>query len=283
MAECGCSAPSMNPNIFSFSQHMPLVDEEAGAATGWQQIVADVVQAGAQEAPKQDRSRARRAEIIGAAERVFAREGIARARIADIAVEAGVPLSSLYDYFGTKEDIAYAVPQTRMSEFFLEFEAQAKALATSRERLHLFVWLTADFARKHQEWARTLYLEVWPSVLISETPVRKTMDDYGRVMLSLMRQGAADGEWPADPRAYETLNIFIGSTNQLIITWLLYRTPANLMKAVNSLASRLLQLLDEPPDARGEVRPRMGRPAAAAAAAAVAAPRTGLKGRQRTS
>lgn len=222
-------------------------EKQAVAEARWEQILMDAVQSGLSESrSKQDRSRVRRAEIIGAAERVFAREGIARARIADVAAEAGVPLSSIYDYFGTKEDIAYAVPHTRMSEFFLGFQAKAKTLSSSRERLQLFLWLTADFARKHQEWARTLYLEVWPSVLIMGTPVRRTMDDYGRLMLSLMREGAANGEWPHDPRPYETLNIFIGSINQLIITWLLYRTPADLMKATKPLAQRLLHLLQTP-------------------------------------
>lgn len=218
----------------------------ASLGLSWSEIVAEAVRTDLAESPKQDRSRARRTEIINAAERLFAREGIARARIADIAAEAGVPLSSVYDYFGTKEDIAYAVPQTRMNEFFLEFESKAKKRATARDRLQLYIYLTVDFARKHQDWARTLYLEVWPSVLILSTPLRKTMDDYARLMLSLIREGAAVGEWPEDPRVYETLNIFIGSTNQLIISWLLYRAPRDLMKATTSLSERLLQSLEAP-------------------------------------
>jgi hypothetical protein len=36
-------------------------------------------------------------------------------------------------------------------------------------------WLAADFARRNPEWARTLYLEIWPSVLVSETPVRHSI------------------------------------------------------------------------------------------------------------
>lgn len=211
----------------------------------WEQMVAVAIGRGQAEESglKQDRSRARRTEIISAGARVFARDGIARARITDIAAEAGVPLSSLYDYFGTKEDIAYAVPIKYMSDFFTEFELKARAMRTSGERLHLFLWLTADFARRNQDWARMLYLEVWPSVLVDRARVRKSLDDYGLLVLTLVHQGARDGEWPVDPRPYETVNIFIGSINQLIIIWLLYRNPRNLMQATELLIQRLLSML----------------------------------------
>lgn len=212
----------------------------------WQEVVAVAIGRGQAEGSglKQDRSRARRTEIVSAAVRVFARDGIARARIADIAADAGVPLSSLYDYYGTKEDIAYAVPIKHMSEFFTEFELKARTMSTARARLHLFLWLTADFARRNKDWARMLYLEVWPSVLVDRARVRKSLDDYGLLVVELIHQGERNAEWPFDPRPYETVNIFIGSINQLIITWLLYRTPKNLMEATESLVQRLVSMLN---------------------------------------
>lgn len=219
---------------------------ESGRAHCWQEVIARAVERQREDelALKQERSRVRRTEILAGAVRVFARDGIARARIADIAAEAGVPLSSLYDYFKTKEDIAYAVPISQMGTFFGEFQQKAQPLSSARERLSLFLWLTADFARRHHDWARMLYLEIWPSVLVDRARVRRSLDDYGHVLLGLIAEGELRGEWPPEPRPYEILSIFIGSINQLIITWLLYRTPRNLCKAAELLAQRLLSLLD---------------------------------------
>ena len=216
---------------------------------GWDAIVNGAADRRLSEenAQKQDRSRRRRADILGAAVRVFARDGIARARIADIAAEAGVPLSSVYDYYPTKEDIAYAVPIARMGEFFAEFAEKARLTSTARERLRLFLWLTVDFARRNPDWARTLYLEVWPSVLVEKTPVRQSLDDYGRIVLTLIEDGARSGEWGQDPDPYQTTTIFIGSIGQFIISWLLYKRPRDLMKATGPLADRLLLLLEPAP------------------------------------
>jgi len=212
----------------------------------WRTLIAEAVARVDEDrrVHKQDRSRQRRAEILMAALRVFAKEGIARARINDIAAEANVPSASIYDYFDTKEELAYAVPIYQQTDFFAEFEQRSKTLVTTRECLAEYLLLTADFARRHPEWARVLYLEVWPSVLIKEARVRHVIDDYGRIMVRLVIEGAERGEWPAQPDPYQTATILIGSLNQLIITWLLYRKPRQLMRATKLLVWRLMHILD---------------------------------------
>lgn len=197
---------------------------------------------------KQARSKRREQEILRAALRVFAKDGISRARIGDIASEAGMPVSSLYDYFPSKEDLAYAVPQEHLGRFFAEYAEAVADKTTFRERLRLYLWLAADFARRNPEWARTLYLEIWPSVLVGESPVRHCIDDYVRLILELIRGGEAAGEWAADPDPYETAAILNGSVNQVIIVWLLYRQPRDLMKAIASIVDRTMTLL--PPTKR---------------------------------
>jgi AcrR family transcriptional regulator len=200
---------------------------------------------------KQERSKRREQEILRAALRVFARDGISRARIGDIASEAGMPVSSLYDYFPSKEELAYAVPQEHLTRFFAEYAEASADKKTFRERLRFYLWLAADFARRNPEWARTLYLEIWPSVLVGETPVKHSIDDYARIIVHLIREGEASGEWAAGPSPYETAAILNGSVNQIIIVWLLYRKPRDLMKAISSVIDRALSLLGPAKDVAG--------------------------------
>ncbi len=204
---------------------------------------------------RQGRSRRRENDILQAALRVFSREGIGRARIADVAAEAGMPLSSLYEYYPSKEDIAYAVPVVQLARFFLEYAERARDAATARDRLRLFLWLSADFARRNPDWARTLYLEIWPSVLIGDSPARQLLDDYARFVVRLLRQGAAEGEWPPEPNPYETASILIGSHNQMVITWLLYRKPRDIMRGVSAMLDRLLSAVLPPLAAKPARRP----------------------------
>ncbi len=195
---------------------------------------------------KQDRSRRRQHEILQAALRVFSRDGIARARISDIAAEAGVPVSSIYEYYASKEDIAYAVPLTQLGQFFLEYCAQAPQVAGARARLRLYLWMTTDFARRNPQWARLLYLEVWPSVLVAEARVRTGLDEFVAIIVGLITEGEAAGAWAAGPNRYETATILVGSVNQIIITWLMYRRPRDISRGASSLIDRLLSCLLPP-------------------------------------
>lgn len=192
---------------------------------------------------KQDRSRRRQQVILEAAVNIFARDGIARARIVDIASQAGVPLSSVYDYYPSKEDLAYALPATRMGQFYAEFMDKAPAEPTAEARLRLFLWLTADFARRNPDWARVLYLEIWPSVLVTEGNVRRSIDDFARILVALIRDGEQLGEWPEGADRYQTAAIFIGSISQILITWLLYERPRDLMAATSAMIKRILPIL----------------------------------------
>jgi AcrR family transcriptional regulator len=194
--------------------------------------------------PKQIRSRRRRLDLLEAATRVFARDGIAKAKMADIAAEAGIPVSSIYDYYPSKEDLAYAIPIRRLAQFYTEFCAQATSLTTMRECLHLFLTMATDYARRNPDWARLLYLEIWPSVLIEEARVRTAVDDFGRIVVAMIREGSRRGEWDAKLDPYRTATIMMGSITHMIITWLLYRRPQNLSKATKPMVDQLMRLVE---------------------------------------
>jgi len=179
-----------------------------------------------------------------AALRVFSRDGISRSRIGDVASEAGVPTSTIYEYFSSKEELAYAVPIAHLSKFYTEYSEAVKNKTTAHERLSVYLWLATDFARRNPEWARTLYLEIWPSVLVTESVLRHAFDDYVRIILFLIRQGEARGEWSVGQDPYETAAILNGSVNQIIITWLLFRKPRNLPKAASAIIARAMTLLE---------------------------------------
>jgi len=216
-------------------------------------------------ARKQDRSRRREQEILRAALRVFARDGLSRSRIQDVAAEAGMPVSTLYEYCASKEELAYLIPMASLSKFYAEYAEAVEHEKTARARLRLYLCMAGDFARRNPEWGRVLYLEIWPSVLIGESPMRRCLDDYVRIILFLIRQGERLGEWESGPDPYETAAILTGSVNQVIITSLLFRQPRNLTKAAASIVDRTMTLL-KPPSGGAPKRGR-GRRAGRAASA----------------
>ncbi len=194
-------------------------------------------------ARKQDRSKRTEQQILIAAIRVFSRDGISRSRIADIAAEAGISTSTLYEYYTSKEDLAYDVPLEQLALFYEEYAAAVADKSTAHDRLYTYLSLLADFVRQHSEWARLFYLEIWPSVFVSDTKLRDNIDDFARIVLHLVNDGIKNGEWSAKHDPYQTAALLVGSLNQVITTWLLYRQPRNLTKAGAEMAQRMLDML----------------------------------------
>jgi AcrR family transcriptional regulator len=226
----------------------------------WEELLRGIVERSRRESErKQDRSKRTEQQILNAALRVFARDGISRARIADIAAEAGISTSTLYEYYESKDDLAYDVPMSYMAMFFEEYAEAVTGKETAYDRIFLYLTLSADFARRNAEWARLLYLEIWPSVFVSETKLRHSIDDFARIVLFLVQQGAAEGAWSADRNAYETTAILVGSVNQIIITWLLYRRPRNLTKASAEIVTRTLAMLQSEAGEEKKPAPRKAR------------------------
>ncbi|WP_341678452.1 TetR/AcrR family transcriptional regulator [Niveibacterium sp. SC-1] len=71
--------------------------------------VASASAASTSATPKGRIRQANEADILAAAEKVFARAGYAGATMAEIAAQAGVPKSNLHYYFRTKQTIYHAV------------------------------------------------------------------------------------------------------------------------------------------------------------------------------
>ena len=193
---------------------------------------------------KQDRSKRTEQQILTGALRVFARDGISRSRIADIAAEAGISASTLYEYYKSKEDLAYDLPLAPLAEFFEGYHIAAATKGTTREKLLLYLVMSADYAREHAEWARLFYLEIWPSVFVTDTDLHHSINDFTRVLLFLVNEAIEEGWISRERNPYETVALLTGGINQLIITWLLYRKPKNLTKSGTEMAERLISVLE---------------------------------------
>jgi len=141
-----------------------------------------------------------RAAILAAAERAFARHGLAGARTDAIAADAGVNNALLYYYFESKEHLYHAV----LEDHFAGFNAQALEVldgpGTAREVLLRYVSLHFDFIS-----ARHRHAPLFQQCLSAGGPmgaqlVRKYFAPRSEAFGRLLQRGMKSGEFrKADP------------------------------------------------------------------------------------
>lgn len=96
--------------------------------------------------------------ILGAAVRVFARDGLEKGKIADIAREAGIGKGTVYEYFRSKEEIFSAIIDHMMSEVMVGMETIAASDIPTRQKLESIIDYSFDVLDFHSN-------EEWPIVM----------------------------------------------------------------------------------------------------------------------
>ncbi|MGY1710604.1 TetR/AcrR family transcriptional regulator [Geodermatophilus sp. SYSU D00758] len=104
----------------------------AGAAT----VPGPAQQERRDTGPLTGKGRARKAELLDAARRVFERLGFLDTRVADIVAEARVAQGTFYTYFDSKDAVFQAVARTVVAELLEALQADGPHAGTPYERAH---------------------------------------------------------------------------------------------------------------------------------------------------
>ena len=94
--------------------------------------------------------------VLDAAERVMAQHGFEAATIARVVEEAGIPLSSVYHYYGSKDGILLAVIERGAERFFADMPVSQGRSGRPAQRLARFIARVAETLERHPDFLRLL-------------------------------------------------------------------------------------------------------------------------------
>jgi len=208
---------------------------------------------------KQRRSLERRRAIVEAGIKVFGEEGVHAATLTGISREAGVPLSSLYDYFEDKTRLLAALPEATFEAFYARVDPLIAAERDPRQKLRTFYLETLRYMERNPAWARVFFLEIWPSVLVTEPEIREAVDGFGRRVVEIIKQGIAEKSLAPTNDPYLVMSIVLGSMTDLVAVWLLYDRPFQLTVQGERALALLLPTLGKPPRGSGKAKGRRAR------------------------
>jgi len=103
-----------------------------------------------------------RLDILEAAVQAFARSGLHRTTMQDIAREAGYTAASLYTYFKSKQEIVEAMSNHLTDEYVQVFEQPVPSGLTFRQRFELVLHRQLEVAEKRRDMFTTFVSEDVP-------------------------------------------------------------------------------------------------------------------------
>lgn len=140
---------------------------------------------------RRDESRAR---ILAAAERAFARDGLAGARTDAIAAQAGVNKALLYYYFKSKESLYEAIIEEHLRDFNERAFAILSADGSARVLLLRYVNEHFDFLSQRRLHAALFQQLIMKGGKPPERLFRKYIVPRAAAVRELLERGIRDGE-----------------------------------------------------------------------------------------
>jgi AcrR family transcriptional regulator len=139
--------------------------------------------------------------VLDAAERVMAEDGFEAATVARVVAEAGIPLSSVYHYYGSKEGILLAVMERGAERFFAELPEPERKLGRPVEHLAVVITAAMQSLERHPDFLRLMVVFAAQPRAAANGEIQAVV---GRVrelaLVRLRRQIAlAFGDNPASP------------------------------------------------------------------------------------
>ncbi len=170
--------------------------------------------------PRPNVSKARKTQILQAAQRVFARRPFLEATMQEIAQEAGLSIGGVYWYYKSKDEIIAALLQQNAANIAAILGQLAQAAGTARERFILFF----DQILAATEEIAGLYLTgVKLYAMTSRDPqMQRAMAEIGALYMqglsALIQQGIDSGEFrPVD--ANEAAEALLGLYEGMMLLW----------------------------------------------------------------
>jgi len=187
------------------------------------------------------RQEERKKQILTAAVRIFAQKGFYQATVAEIAREAGVSEATIYEYFPTKEELLFTIPMdyTRQGR-----ETMAEHLTFIRgaaNKLWAIAYGYLRFYQQHPDYAAVALLTLKTNREFLKTEAYKCVRDWSRLIVDVVREGVAAGEFKADTDPYLMRALLLGTIEHSVISWLLLGRPQDLAALADPLIGIVAQ------------------------------------------
>jgi TetR/AcrR family fatty acid metabolism transcriptional regulator len=182
----------------------------------------------------------RKDRIMDAALRIFAEKGFQNATITEISKEAGVSEATIYEYFGTKEDLLFAIPEKISND---TFEASSKVIPYikgAEGKIRAILLFYVQLYQSNPDYSALVLLQLMSNKRFRQTPAHAAIRKSSHGLLDCIREGIADGTFKKDADPYLIRSMLMGTIEHLFIHWHMQGKP----KRDKSIADMLDPLLE---------------------------------------
>jgi len=172
-----------------------------------------------------NRPKTRKDRIMDAALRIFAEKGFQNATITEISKAAGVSEATIYEYFGTKEDLLFAIPEKITNDTLEESSKVIPYIKGVEGKIRAILLFYVQLYQSNPNYSALVLLQLMSNRRFRQTPAHAAIRTSAHALLDCIREGTADGTFKKDSNPYLIRSVFMGTIEHLFIHWHMQGMP----------------------------------------------------------
>lgn len=188
------------------------------------------------------RAKTRKDRIMDAALRIFAEKSFQEATISEISKEAGVSEATIYEYFGTKEDLLFAIPEKISNDTAKESHAVLPFIKDVEGRMRAILYSYVHLYQNNPHYSALVLLQLMSNKRFRQTAAHGAIRRSAHSLLDIIREGIADGTFRSDADAYLIRSMLMGTIEHLFIHWHMQGMPKH-EKSIMDMLDPFLEIV----------------------------------------
>ena len=171
------------------------------------------------------RPKSRKDRIMDAALRIFAEKGFQNSTITEISKTAGVSEATVYEYFGTKEDLLFAIPEKITKDTLEESSRVIPYIKGVEGKIRAILLFYVQLYQTNPNYSALVLLQLMSNKRFRQTPARAAIRKSSHALLDCIKAGIEDGTFKKDSNPYLIRSILMGTIEHLFIHWHMQGMP----------------------------------------------------------
>ncbi len=163
--------------------------------------------------------------IIDAAAKVFAKKGFYKAKVSEIAQEAGIADGTIYIYFNHKDDILISLFEEKMKEVLDNMRKEISAESDPLRKIEKFALVHLKLIEDNKDMAEIIQVELRQSSKFMKNYRNPRFFEYLDIIGDIIREGKEGGMVREDILPDIAKRAFFGALDEMSRFWVLSKKP----------------------------------------------------------
>lgn len=184
--------------------------------------------------------------IIEAALRVFGENGFEATTISAICKEANISDATLYEYFESKEEVLFTIPEIYTRRELERMQEISRYVHSPHEKLRVIIQGYLEFYEKNRMYTSVALLTLKGNRNFLKTPAYGVVRDASRSIVEAFEEGVTAGVFRDDMDGYLVRNMLLGFIEHLTIQWLLVGRPETISGYRDIIFDMVMKAIEKP-------------------------------------